>query len=60
MLDREFLILVLARLHYVYGEEVELDYMTKLASIIDRTHPAQMSANVATSSRVRELIENHG
>lgn len=56
MHDREFLIWLLAWLHNEYGCSPGLDYMGKLASIIDRTHREQLSPNIASVSRVEELI----
>ena len=57
MMDRDLLIWILQRLHQLdEGAQPEVDYMTKLASIIDRTHPNQYSPNIAGSIRVRELL----
>lgn len=57
MKDRDFLVWVLRKLSS-QGFPDGADYMTKLASIIDRTHPNQKSANIASAARVRDLIEN--
>ncbi len=56
MKDREFLVWLLQRLYAVHHEPLNVDYMLKLASIIDRTHPDQCSPNIATAVRVRELV----
>jgi hypothetical protein len=57
MKDREFLIWILQRLMlYDTSATFGTDYVTKLASIIDRTHKDQLSPNIASSERVKELV----
>lgn len=58
MHDREFLIWLLNRLVMVYGESPGVDFCGKLASIIERIPPDQLTPNTASAERLLEDAGN--
>jgi len=51
MNDKEFLIWIYDRLHIVYSERHDIDYMLKLTSIIEATDKDKCTPNTGKSRR---------
>ena len=49
MKDKEFLEWLRDRLHFHYGENLNVDYMLKLQAIIDGTDEDQLTPNVVST-----------
>ncbi|PHR58763.1 MAG: hypothetical protein COA47_10175 [Robiginitomaculum sp.] len=60
MYDKEFLLFIYKRLAMKHGEDVSVDYMQKLRSIIDDTDPKQLTPNVTCNHKWSKLNDKLG
>jgi len=56
MFDKEFLQWIYDRMHKVHGENMDLDYMHKLKSIIDATPDKQLTPSIVKAQIVVSVI----